>query len=485
MNYNKITTDINKIDRISSYIVPILLIVMDYMAILFAQKISIYLRGNIESFSAYTVMPNIPPLYFYFIVPAIFLLFLFSKQIYINRVPFWEVIEKVFHAIICSILVCVTMMYFGHIAGGVSRIYVVILGITSFISVCAFRFILKKILFRANILLEPILVIGAGKTAELILKEIGNDTGFGAKLVGFLDDNPISDILANKYPILGGFADAEKIIKQTKVKTVLIAAPGLEKEKLIELINKIQPLVKNLAFVPDLIGTPIANVEIQRFYNARIMMLKMKNNMSRRYNRWMKRIFDLILSLVGLVIIVPVGVVIMILIYIDSPGPVIFAHRRVGKYGKSFPCYKFRTMVPNAQTVLEEALKNDSKLREEWNIAFKLKDDPRITKIGHFLRKTSLDELPQILNVIRGQMSLVGPRPIITKEIERYGEYINDYYLVPPGITGLWQVSGRSDTSYKERVSLDTWYVKNWSVWIDVVLLYKTIFMVLLRKGAY
>ena len=142
-------------------------------------------------------------------------------------------------------------------------------------------------------------------------------------------------------------------------------------------------------------------------------------------------------------------------------------------------------MVENAQEVLKEALKKDVALQKEWNVAFKLKNDPRITKVGGFLRRTSLDELPQIINVFLGQMSLVGPRPIITKETERYGEYINDYYLVPPGITGLWQVSGRSDTTYTERVEMDTWYVRNWSVWIDIVLLYKTIFVVLNRKGAY
>ena len=134
---------------------------------------------------------------------------------------------------------------------------------------------------------------------------------------------------------------------------------------------------------------------------------------------------------------------------------------------------------------MQEYLKDNPEAQEEWNRDFKLKNDPRITKIGHFLRKTSLDELPQLLNVLKGEMSLVGPRPIVQAEVEKYGEYIQDFYLVPPGITGVWQVSGRSDTTYDERVQMDSWYVHNWSVWIDIVYLVKTVTAVLQRKGAY
>lgn len=139
----------------------------------------------------------------------------------------------------------------------------------------------------------------------------------------------------------------------------------------------------------------------------------------------------------------------------------------------------------DAKEKLAELLENDPVAKAEWERDFKLKNDPRITKSGAFLRKTSLDELPQIFNVLKGEMSLVGPRPVIEEELERYGEYVNDYLMVKPGITGMWQVSGRSDIDYKERVLLDSWYVRNWSVWIDIVMLVKTLKVVLLRKGAY
>ena len=163
----------------------------------------------------------------------------------------------------------------------------------------------------------------------------------------------------------------------------------------------------------------------------------------------------------------------------------LFAHKRIGQHGKEFPCYKFRTMCVDADARLKEYLAANPEAREEWERDFKLKDDPRVTRVGRVLRRTSLDELPQLLNVLKGQMSLVGPRPIVKAEIPRYGSYIADFYMVRPGITGMWQVNGRSDTTYDERVQMDSWYVRNWSVWLDLSLLWKTVSVVLNHKGAY
>ncbi|EFN7504727.1 sugar transferase, partial [Escherichia coli] len=166
-------------------------------------------------------------------------------------------------------------------------------------------------------------------------------------------------------------------------------------------------------------------------------------------------------------------------------GPAIYGHDRVGINGKTFKCLKFRSMVVNSKEILDELLKNDPKAKEEWDATFKLKNDPRITKIGAFLRKTSLDELPQLLNVLKGEMSLVGPRPIINAELERYNDQVDYYLLSKPGMTGLWQVSGRSDVDYDTRVYLDAWYVKNWSMWNDIAILLKTVIVVLKKDGAY
>lgn len=199
-----------------------------------------------------------------------------------------------------------------------------------------------------------------------------------------------------------------------------------------------------------------------------------------------KTAFDYILTLVGAVFISPLLVYIAYRIKKEDPGPVFFAHTRIGKDGKPFPCYKFRSMVVNSQEMLQKYLAENPAAREEWELDFKLKDDPRVTPIGKFLRSTSLDELPQIFNVLRGEMSLVGPRPVIQEELDKYyGETAKLYCTVKPGITGLWQVSGRSDIGYDERVALDATYIKYRSMWGDIVILWKTIGVVLMKKGAY
>lgn len=192
------------------------------------------------------------------------------------------------------------------------------------------------------------------------------------------------------------------------------------------------------------------------------------------------------MTLVGTICISPLLFYVAYRIKKEDPGPIFFAHERIGKNGKPFPCYKFRSMVVNSKSMLEEYLKNNPEAKEEWERDFKLKDDPRVTPIGKVLRRTSLDELPQIFNVLRGEMSLVGPRPVIQEELDKYyGDVSKLYCQVKPGITGLWQVSGRSDTTYAERVAMDEEYIKNRTFLGDIIILWKTVAVVLLKKGAY
>lgn len=197
-----------------------------------------------------------------------------------------------------------------------------------------------------------------------------------------------------------------------------------------------------------------------------------------------KYIFDLIIGLIIFIISFPMILMISYLIYQEGE-TIIFSHRRVGQNGKFFNCLKFRTMTIDAEDRLKILLETDPKIKEEWETDFKLKQDPRVTKIGQFLRKTSLDELPQLWNVLRGEMSLVGPRPIVEEELAYYGKDVDYYLSVKPGMTGLWQISGRNDISYDERVALDVKYVKQQSLWLDLTILFKTINVVLFRKDGY
>ena len=479
---NQMKFKIPEYDKYTNYFLSALLFVIDYLSIVLAEQSAFVLRNWIVSDGGTL---HISWLNFWVVFPLLYLLFLNIEQLYNRRMQFWQVIEKIFQASLYAVVAIVIVIYIGQIAASTSRMFIFWLWLFSFMYLTVFRYLIKKFLEKVQLLQIPVLIIGAGKTAELLVKGIINDAGMGYKIIGLLEDNCVRDGILKRFPVLGKFSDVEAVIMKTRVQHVFITAPGLEQEKLTQLIYKVQPLVKNMVFIPNLVGIPMGGIEVESLFNEKLMLLRLKNNLARSWNRYLKIIFDFALTLVGTVAISPILIFIAIWIYKDSPGPVIFKHIRIGKDGREFPCYKFRSMCVDAKEKLAELLENDPVAKAEWERDFKLKNDPRITKSGAFLRKTSLDELPQIFNVLKGEMSLVGPRPVIEEELERYGEYVNDYLMVKPGITGMWQVSGRSDIDYKERVLLDSWYVRNWSVWIDIVMLVKTLKVVLLRKGAY
>lgn len=199
---------------------------------------------------------------------------------------------------------------------------------------------------------------------------------------------------------------------------------------------------------------------------------------------YQKRILDILVAGTALILLAPIMLIVSALIQLTIGGPVIFAHKRVGLNGVAFPCLKFRSMVLDGDAILQQHLENDPEAAREWRETRKLKNDPRVTPLGKLLRKSSIDELPQLFNVLRGDMSCVGPRPIVTAELERYGPHVYDYLCVRPGLTGIWQVSGRSRLSYRHRVALDSLYVRRWSMWLDIALLLRTIPAVLAFEEA-
>ena len=462
----------------------IIVLIADYIAIVLWTLAAYYLRVNLQ------ILPvsehfKVDEIYVYGIVPIVFLSILLLNNAYSIVAPYWDTMKNLFRSITIGVVVSIVLMYTGHVINDVSRLFVAFAYIFMLLFIFSGRFIVGKILSKVGYLTIPVLLVGAGKTAELVKKSLDRMPIATYKIIGYVDDKPKSSTIAKEYSCLGAFSDVERVIKDTGVQTVLICAPGLEPKKLVSLINRLQLLVKRVAFVPELFGLPTSNITARGMMEEQAVVLRVQNNLARKSNRIMKRIFDIIATVCGGILILPIFVIIALLIYLDSPGPIVFGHKRIGQDGKEFSCYKFRSMVNNAQEALEVYLQENPIAREEWIREFKLKDDPRVTRIGKFLRKTSLDELPQLWNVLIGNMSLVGPRPIVRDEIVKYGDYINDFYLVPPGITGVWQVSGRSDTTYEERVLMDSWYVHNWSVWIDIVYLLKTVLVVYKAKGAY
>ena len=463
-------------------ILPVILFLSDYCAVLCAEQLSFTLRNLLIVNHGELRVPN---LIFYFITPLIYIVYLHICESYTHNKQFWRIIAGIFKASVYAIFNCVILLYIIHIAEFISRLYMGFLGIFAFLFIVLFRYIIKKLLDTLQILKEPVLLMGAGKNAALILNHIKNDIGLNYQFIGYLKDPKGNNEIAKQLPCLGTFRDAASVIQKTGVRKVLVVAPELAQSQMEDIIYELQPLVSSIGFIPDMGTMPLSTMIIESLVDGHVVMFQMLNNLMNRGNRILKFVFDWCLTLVGTICIAPIFAVISIWIYLDSPGPVIFKHRRVGKNGKEFDCYKFRSMCVDANQKLKDLLEKNPKARKEWEKDFKLKEDPRITKSGAFLRKTSLDELPQILNVLKGEMSLVGPRPIIQAEVPRYGKYISDYYMVRPGITGLWQTSGRNDIDYNERVQMDTWYVRNWNIWFDIVLLWRTFKAVLAGKGAY
>lgn len=223
------------------------------------------------------------------------------------------------------------------------------------------------------------------------------------------------------------------------------------------------------------------NVIKEENIEKRGVFLKEKDNLSKRAYIVVKRFLDIFLSLIGLIILSPIFLIISIIIKKDSKGPIFFIHGRIGKNGKPFGIYKFRTMVNNAEDLIKTFTPEQ---KAEFERCYKLEKDPRVTKIGNFLRKTSLDELPQILNILKGELSIIGPRPIVQAELEKYGDNKEKFLSVKPGLTGYWAANGRSDTSYEERIQMELYYVDNMSFWLDIKIFFKTIFAVIKKEGA-
>lgn len=252
-----------------------------------------------------------------------------------------------------------------------------------------------------------------------------------------------------------------------------------------ELIDLASLLFSSVIIVPEDLSDGEMPFWVRPVEIGDVLCFKVRQNLLDPKRLALKRAMDLILSVTGGIVIFPFLVLIALAIKFESRGPIFFKQSRIGRGGQPIHILKFRTMVRNAEEVLQTYLQENPELREEWKADQKLRNDPRITKVGAWLRKTSLDELPQLWNVMQGEMSLVGPRPIVDEEIVKYGSAFASYTRVRPGMTGLWQVSGRNDLSYKQRVHLDRFYICNWSTWLDILILAKTFPVVLGRKGAY
>ncbi|HNN00734.1 MAG TPA: exopolysaccharide biosynthesis polyprenyl glycosylphosphotransferase, partial [Turneriella sp.] len=349
----------------------------------------------------------------------------------------------------------------------------------------------KLLLHRFGIGTQKLLIIGEVAAAAQIKAELLAEKTLGYRFAGFIPIDRREENLWHKQQAAGltraGSADeVEAILARREVECVLLATPSSSREKTSALADKVYRHVHHVLMIPEMGSGALLNSELYHLFVNQMFLIKVRNSLTERPARFSKMLFDMVLVVLSLPVIAPVLLVIGIMVRATSPGPALFRQVRIGKNGKEIRVFKFRSMHRDAEAKLAELLAKDPAARAEWKKTHKLRHDPRVTKLGAFLRRTSLDELPQLINVLCGDMSLVGPRPVTETELKTKYKGKADYYkLVRPGITGLWQISGRSDISYEQRVNMDSWYVFNWSLHIDLVILYKTIWVVLGRRGAY
>jgi Undecaprenyl-phosphate galactose phosphotransferase WbaP len=385
------------------------------------------------------------------------------KGVYTKRRLFFEDLRDTYENLFLSFILI--FAYFALAKGDAdySRMFALLSFAFSAILIPSFRLLTKRI-FR-NLMSEDVLVL-KGPECEKAYKFLERNWYLSYKPVGPVE---ISDI--------------ESWVG--KVGNVVIPRLPFLSEFTQE-IATISTKFKRIFFIPDVEGIPFMKNVFHFDPSYNLPLIETHFEGSDPINSFLKRLFDIVFSLIVITLTFPLILFIALLIKLTSKGPVIYKQKRVGKGGREFYLYKFRTMYENADEMLKEILEKDEKLREIWEKKRKIPNDPRITWIGRFLRKFSLDELPQFFNVLKGDMSVVGPRPALKEEVEKYhGHLAKFYYMVRPGITGLWQVSGRSDTDFKTRVKLDVIYVLNSSLWLDIVILLKTVLVVLKGEGAY
>ncbi len=463
------------------------------LIILFLSDVVILFLTLLIAIQIRRVLPNIIPGYPEFYIKLEFFWWFFPVWMavlvheggYSKKLTFWDEVKLLWRTSFFSTIAILTIVTLGKVSY-LSRTFILLIGLFTLILFPLLRISIKRWILQIGLLKSKVLILGTNEIARRTVDALQKEPNMGYEVVGYVDDDgsmtgrDINGIRVHRH-----FDKLERYLNNCDIQDVVIATQGIDKSRLSDLINKLQHKARSVLYVPDLSGMAVVGTELVHFFQDQFIALEINNNLAKPVNYFVKKLFDYTVSFfLSLLLIFPL-LIITILIRATSRGPAIFKQQRIGKDGRLFLCYKFRTMYDNADERLETIIAADQKAKEEWQTYWKLKNDPRITKVGNFLRKTSLDELPQLWNVLKGEMSLVGPRPYLPREWDCLKEHSEIIHSVHPGITGLWQVSGRSDSSYEKRLSLDAWYVRNWNLWLDIVILIRTVRVVLKKEGAW
>jgi undecaprenyl-phosphate galactose phosphotransferase len=407
---------------------------------------------------------------------------------YNRRIPYWDELGQVLRILVTGMVTEAALLVLLSQAS-IDRVAFVSTWSLSFVLVPIVRVFTKRVLLSLGLWQRAVIVVGTGENAEFAVAALQDEPllGYQIRWIG----DPSGSMNANSvrigqqtFPLVDLSKDPHATLVRLGRPRMIIAVDNVAEQE--QLVREVGVKLQEVNVIPSLRGLPLHGMQIMHFFRHEAFMLHSQNNLAKAGPQLIKRVVDVVGASVLIAVLAPVWAWIAWKIWREDRGTVLFTQPRVGRNGKRFDFYKFRSMVQDADTVVENWKADDSRTWHEYESGnFKLRDDPRITTFGRFLRATSLDELPQLLNVLKGDMSLVGPRPFLEREEAYYGDAKRLYYEVRPGITGLWQISGRSNTRFQDRVALDSWYIRNWSLWTDIVILLRTPKTVLRRSGAY
>ena len=386
----------------------------------------------------------------------------------------------------CSVGVVGLVLYgfldrsFSH---NISRMWLAMVWAFSVIGVGVTRFVYRRWIYhlrKQGFLARRALIVGANEEGEEIASQLRALPTSGFKMMGFVDPDLAVGTRVRDMPVLGDLSALKKLVEQSGVEELIVIPTALSRDQLLEIYRDWgKDRRVRISLSSGLYELFTTSVQVREV--GFVPLLSVNQTRITGIDAAVKAVLDYVLTLMGGMFLSPFLLLIAVLVRLDSKGPIIYRRRVVGLHGRAFDAFKFRTMMHNA----EEYLEQHPELMEEWEQSGKIENDPRITRVGHVLRRYSLDELPQLLNVLKGEMSLVGPRMLTSGELRHFGRWRYNLLTVKPGLTGLWQVSGRADLAYEDRVRLDMQYIRNHTFWLDLKLLMNTISAVLTGKGAY
>jgi exopolysaccharide biosynthesis polyprenyl glycosylphosphotransferase len=466
---------------------PWVTLLTDVLLINIAFRVSYWLRYDLQLFRSVDPANNVPFQVYYplaALLTVITVLICRREGAYNVRRgrPLFDELYAVLNATTTTIMLLVVLVFF-YRRLFYSRVIFIYAGILIIVLLSLARMLRNVFMARmrhAGIGVDRVLIVGAGEMGRTVIRNLIAQPELGYKVIGFLDDDPLK-IATDIGPIraLGPVDNLPQVTQDYGIDQVIITLPWQYHRKTVRLMTECGRAGTTPRVVPDTFQLSLGSVDVEAING--IPLISVKETSLIGLNLAIKRVFDLALTGVGMLLLLPVWLVIAVAIKLDSPGPVFYKQERAGRGGKPITIYKFRSMYQGADAMLAKLLA----LNEASGPLFKMRDDPRRTRVGRFLRQTSLDELPQLINVLRGDMSLVGPRPALLSEVAQYQDWHLRRLEVLPGITGLWQVSGRSDLTFDEMVMLDIYYGENWSLGLDLRILIRTIPQVLFGDGAY